>query len=846
MLRRALPLLCTAAPLLAGGRDQAPDAPWRTLATAHYRIHYPARGSFEPFAQDVAGRIEAIHAEIAKLVGYEHPGPVDVVIRDPRLEANGSAFAFLPRPSVELWRTPPEEDSELAHSRGWTELLVAHELTHIQHLSRPQEGPDFIERLFPSYFGPLAMKAPRWVSEGYATLIEGRATGSGRPHSPQRAAVLREWAREGRLPAYGQLSSFGGYRGGSMAYLVGSAYLEWLERREPGTPDLLQRFWTQLASGKHRDFEASFRAAFGISAEEGYRRFSAELAHDALEAEQRLKARGLREGVLWARFNGEVGDLAVSPDGTKLLARVLDPKHPGLYVWDLTKQAQPAEPSEDHPVEAQRRADWVLPRIDGALPWKPRWSAAGTVAFELRLPGRDGALEPRGYHWIPGGDFRPAAIEAAPARAPAIRCAAVEGIWNLLRKDSDESEEQLTRTTSAMWDPAPTPDGKALFCLRLTATGTEIRRLSLELPPLEDHEVRSFQPLAPDAVLPPADEPGRIAASTAPPPASPYRVGESMRTLLRVGADFSPSAKDLQLGLGGSDVLGRLDWQLLAGLGEGPGPKGFDAGLAWRGWRFAPSLSLFADTERPSQQQFLPVQGFDRKRRGGELAFDWEDQRVRSFSLRPLLAMERVRDEASGDATDRGLAGLELALGRSWGRGEELLHLRLHLLNAKGRSEGQSWSLYRHAVEVSWSNPLLPLRLKAEWGRVEGEPTALDRFQLGGAPTSLVPASLDWNRVEQIALPQFSATGDRMQRFRGELGGALRGYLDYAAVWDAASPRAPYQRVAGLELHLDELWDRELAARLLGRAKLVLGLHRPLDGPVKDRSVATLSFLVRP
>jgi hypothetical protein len=66
------------------------------------------------------------------------------------------------------------------------------------------------------------------VSEGYATYVEGRLTGSGRPYGVMRPAMLRQWALEGRLPTYAQLSSWGDFQGMAMAYLVGSAFLEWL------------------------------------------------------------------------------------------------------------------------------------------------------------------------------------------------------------------------------------------------------------------------------------------------------------------------------------------------------------------------------------------------------------------------------------------------------------------------------------------------------------------------------------------------------------------------------------------------------------------------------------------
>ena len=69
-----LALIYLAAPLSAQ-RVQAPDAPWKTIQTIHYRIHYPLRGDFEPFAMEVASKIEGIHARVTEWVGYESLGP---------------------------------------------------------------------------------------------------------------------------------------------------------------------------------------------------------------------------------------------------------------------------------------------------------------------------------------------------------------------------------------------------------------------------------------------------------------------------------------------------------------------------------------------------------------------------------------------------------------------------------------------------------------------------------------------------------------------------------------------------------------------------------------------------
>ncbi len=846
-------LLLLPALVQAGPRTQAPDAAWITFTTPHYRIHCPA--AFEGFGREVAGRVEGVHAQYLDLVGYVWEKPIDIVIQDPVMEANGSAWPFPQRPMVILWKTEPEPDSGIGHHHGWAELLVTHELAHMHHLLRPQRKPTFWQR-WTDVVGPLVGKTPRWVTEGYATLIEGKLTGSGRPHSAIRAAVLRQWALEGKLPTYGALSGMDGFLGGSMAYLGGSAYLAWLEDRS-GDPKALQTLWTRLA-GK-REFDEAFKATFGFGPQDGYQRFCAELTHTALELERRTKVQGLREGEVFTQLSGWASDLTFSPDGTKLLARVMDPKKPGLYVWDLKAPAAPKKPKPVDPDEPADRKPLVptlapnqrLGRVHGALPWKPLWTAADTIGFQLRLPDGEGMLQAQPWQWQPGKTPHPAA-SVPKATAGAVTWKEVDGIWNLV----DAAGKPLTRTLAAAWNPVPSPDGKWIYYTQLSATGLQIRRLDTSLPPLEAKALPAdTAPLVAHVALPKADEPSPLPP---PVPVTPhaYRVGETHDTFSLFAFSSAPAGVSTQLGVGGNDLLGRLNWQVLAGLGLGEvggmnlgstaGPRGGMAGASWHGWRWAPSLQVFSNLERPSRQDYLFAQGFDRERRGFELALEEEDLGRPRNTLRPYAASERVTP-TGGTALGRSLLGVDASLGNHWSLNDQGLQVGLAVREQQGRTEGQAWHLTRVTFRASWLNPWVPLTVRAEGGRIGGEPTTLDRFHLGGLPNSLLPASLDANRVTQAALPAYTTTGNRLQRLRGELGGTVQAYLEQVTVWQDASRRPAAQRVVGFELDSRSMGlPQDILRRLMGNLSFTLGVHRPLDGIMKGRTVGTVSLLLRP
>lgn len=847
-MRRAsiLPWLM-ALPALAAPRVQAPDAPWVTFTTPHFRIHCPV--AFEAFGREVAARAEGVQARYLGVVGYAYPKPMDILILDPAMTANGMALPVPRRPFVVLWKTPPARDSVIGHLRSWPELLLAHELTHMNQLLWPARRPGLWRR-WSDALGPLALKCPRWVTEGYATLVEGELTGSGRPHGAFRAAVLRQWARQGKLTPYEDLDGMGGFLGGSMAYLEGSAYLEWLVRRS-GDPKVLQGLWKRLASPANPTFDQAFMATFGFSARDGYQRFCAEVTHDALELERRAKAADvLREGTVFTGLEGWADHLAVSPDGGKLMALVQDPRRPGIYIWDLrAPQAAPRPPKEpgdlpDHPPRVPTLAPtWRIPPLDGSLPRDPVWNGPDRISFQLRLPDAEGVLRPVSRTWtLRGGTPPPPG--PAPASIPVLRWAARGGIWNL----EDAQGRPLTRTLAAAWDPACAPGGKPVFYARLTATGVEIRRLDDPKPlsgaglPADPH------PMAPDAVLPPPDAPDPLPPPGPPPEPHPYRVGESLRFFPVEAGSLSPSGRAFQIGAGFNDILGRLNGQVLAGLGSSAGPRGGEAGFAWRGWRWAPSFQVFSDLERPSAQGFAPVAGFDRERQGLELAFTRKDLGRPGLTLSPAVALERVAPADGGPAVGRRAASFRAAWNSYWTVGREGTALAVSGAAQSGRTGGQAWTLLRGAVAASWINPWAPLTLRWEQGRLGGAPTPLDRFQLGGVASSLRPETLDLDRVLQPALPALQATGDRFRRLRGELDlGPLDAYVEGTSVWDATDPRPAALRVAGLELDSRRLGlPASLLRPLAGNLSFQIGVHRPLDGVMKHRTVFTLTLLLRP
>jgi len=304
-----------AAPLAAQGDVIRSAVDWRTLHTRHFDVHFVREA--EAWALDLAPRLDAMRDSVAALVGYTPGTRVTIVIDDPYNTSNGMALPLLDHPTIVLWATPPGPTDGIGNHRGWALKLAAHEFGHIAHLTRPVRRPSLRYRLVPVPVSPIAAGTPRWATEGYATWIEGRITGSGRPYGVWRPAILRELALEGRLPSYAAMSGTGGYKGGSMAYLAGSAFWEWLAARR-GDTSMTLVFRRQTARTA-RSFDEAFRGVYGESPAALYGRFTTELTVRAATVDSLLRRSGLVTGVRLARFVGPVGGIAATRDARRIV-----------------------------------------------------------------------------------------------------------------------------------------------------------------------------------------------------------------------------------------------------------------------------------------------------------------------------------------------------------------------------------------------------------------------------------------------------------------------------------------------------------------------------------------------
>ena len=453
-LRGLAPALTIALALLAlqphsatGQLFARPWLSWHTLQVGRFDVHYP--DELAQWSRFVAERLPAVDSAVGRLVGYSPPGRIQIVIDDPFDVSNGFAFTVIDHPVIVFWASPPDPRESIGQFRTWGEMLAVHEFGHVAHLTRPSRNPwtRLLWQLSPVDLGPIPLRAPRWVFEGYATYIEGVVTGTGRPHGIWRPATLRQWAIEGRLPNYAQLSSWNDFEGGEFAYLAGSAFLEWLAHRY-GDSTLVD-VWRRLTARTNRTFDEAFAGVYGDAPALVYDRFRAEVTADAVQIDSALAHVGLVEGELVQHLMRATGDPAISRDGRHVAIVLRSATRPSrVVVWNTTPESDSSERRarerllQRDPQDVPARRFYPLPKraiatlvaSDGRPYEDPRWFPDGKRLLLWRSTRQpDGSLRPELYVWdyarhdlrrlTRGGAVRNADPSPDGSRIAALRCA---------------------------------------------------------------------------------------------------------------------------------------------------------------------------------------------------------------------------------------------------------------------------------------------------------------------------------------------------------------------------------------------------------------------------------------
>ncbi len=242
-----------------------PGLKWREISRGHFTVIFPA-SRWQQAEAALAGA-ESAHEKLAAFWRDQPGGRMRIVLNDGTDQSNGFA-TFFPFNLVGLNLHEPPPDSELAARRGWLDLVLAHELTHIFTLNAAAEPFHRMRRIFGSQPALYpAAQLPSWVIEGLAVYGESRFTGDGRLNHPPYVLMLEASRRDNRFPDWRGIGGVpAAWPGPAAKYLYGAGFMEFLAEKYGA--DSLRQFLERstrrlllLSSG--RDFKKTFGEPLG-------------------------------------------------------------------------------------------------------------------------------------------------------------------------------------------------------------------------------------------------------------------------------------------------------------------------------------------------------------------------------------------------------------------------------------------------------------------------------------------------------------------------------------------------------------------------------------------------------
>ncbi|WP_252371512.1 TolB family protein [Pseudoalteromonas phenolica] len=313
---------------------------WFTIETEHFNVHYTQ--GHKSWAESAAHELELVRDKVIEQQQRSLEAKADVVVFDPYHGANGFAIPSTDKPLMALFTTPPQSDTVISNSSGWQQLLILHEYIHLVHLSQPNRSTwrQTLRDVWDPYDIALAVM-PRWVAEGYATLMESKMTGRGRLYDNYTEALLTEFARQGALLPYSALNNGNdSYLSGSMAYLIGVRYLAWLEKNYG--EHTLDAVWTRMQAVESRNFDEAFKGIFGDHPAKLYKRFVAEYTYISMASAQALPELDTQ---LWHDFKFDAKNLRLSPNSELVAVTERDSK--GRTALNVYTTQENTEAQED-------------------------------------------------------------------------------------------------------------------------------------------------------------------------------------------------------------------------------------------------------------------------------------------------------------------------------------------------------------------------------------------------------------------------------------------------------------------------------------------------------------------
>ncbi|HXH63863.1 MAG TPA: hypothetical protein VNG95_06735, partial [Gemmatimonadales bacterium] len=198
-----------------------PSGTWRTLHTAHFRVHF--RPAERAIALRAAREAERAYALLAAELRVPRR-TVDLALDDDVDAGNGLTTVF-PTPRIVVNLAVPATDPALASYDDWLRVVITHELTHAFHLDRTRGPWRFLQAVFGRAPGLFPEEyQPSWVTEGLATYYESKVTTAGRVRGSFHTEILAADAAGGESRRPWDALLYTPWPDGFMPYAYGSRF----------------------------------------------------------------------------------------------------------------------------------------------------------------------------------------------------------------------------------------------------------------------------------------------------------------------------------------------------------------------------------------------------------------------------------------------------------------------------------------------------------------------------------------------------------------------------------------------------------------------------------------------
>jgi hypothetical protein len=203
------------------------ELPLQTIQTPHFSVLHPPR--LETFSRRVAAAAETIRAGVLGVVGND-PGRTYILVNDETDDFNGFAVPG-PYPFIRVYATFPRPTDIGAQWQDAMHALIAHEFTHVAHLTTRDDLRQSLRGIFGAVPGLLEARVPpAWFVEGYAVYVESKLTSGGRVQDSAVKTLRAQMARAGTFPGLTD-ASIGvneDYPFGNTRYAYGAGFVPFL------------------------------------------------------------------------------------------------------------------------------------------------------------------------------------------------------------------------------------------------------------------------------------------------------------------------------------------------------------------------------------------------------------------------------------------------------------------------------------------------------------------------------------------------------------------------------------------------------------------------------------------